>query len=485
MWSNLLLVQVKRSLDRVNEVWSSKRCVIYTPTVEAGVNFDREHFDSMFVYLSQGSTQYLGLMQMTGRVRKLRSNVVYCVAKGLQPDCNDAPPVLPKEMVDHFTWVDRSCFPDATVAGFAYKTVPLPDGRTQLVPELTPQLVVVSHNFARAENSQHCFMSQLHTLLLHAGHKVGTWQPTDEEASAASKLSKAAAAQRTHMLLKAAPISWDTAQVYRLDVISNQATAEQKWALERYHYFLAWGIHNVRWRDGTFKDFLEAHSTDGKAYKLKVCAAIFKLPELHTEQAAGSHLANTRSPYKLAAHLRKLLEAVGISNPFDPERTECKVTPEVAERLRQCEVFQSTKSFKDAARLFDIKVQAEHLDFTQTGTLTRYFIRFFSKAGLCVEVPRHGSPTRGNRASYLSFPDDGQNQRMADLLKVQVAKQPGVFTPSFVAFMRQHQLQHYVQLCGPVLARLEGRLAVQERGDSDGSSTESSGGSSSDEDLSP
>jgi hypothetical protein len=38
------------------------------------------------------------------------------------------------------------------------------------------------------------------------------------------------------MLLKAAPISWDTAQVYQLDIISNQATAEQKWALDRYHY---------------------------------------------------------------------------------------------------------------------------------------------------------------------------------------------------------------------------------------------------------
>ncbi len=237
----------------------------------------------------------------------------------------------------------------------------------------------------------------------------------------------------------------------------------------------------MRGCDDTFKDFLKAHDTDGKAYKLQVCAAIFKTPELHMEQAAASHLGNTRSPYKLAAHLRKLLDAVDISNPFDPERTECKVTPEVAERLRQCDVFQSTTSFMDAARLFVIKVQGENpLDFADPGTLTRYFILFFSKAGLRAETVRRGR----KRISYLSFPDVRRNQCMADLLKVQVAKKPGVFIPSFVAFMRQHQLQHYVQLCGPVLARLEGRLAVQERGGSDGSSSEGSSGSSSGEDLS-
>jgi hypothetical protein len=67
------LLQVRNSLDKVNEVWSTKRCVIYTPTVEAGVNFDREHFDIMFVLLSAHSTHPLGVMQMTCRVRKLRS----------------------------------------------------------------------------------------------------------------------------------------------------------------------------------------------------------------------------------------------------------------------------------------------------------------------------------------------------------------------------------------------------------------------------
>ncbi len=63
------MLQVRASLDKVNEVWSSKRCVIHTPTVEAGVNFDGDP---------------LGLMQMTGRPRKLRNNVVYCATSRLQ-----------------------------------------------------------------------------------------------------------------------------------------------------------------------------------------------------------------------------------------------------------------------------------------------------------------------------------------------------------------------------------------------------------------
>ncbi len=204
-WMRALL-QIKASLDNVNEVWSSKRCVIYTPTVEAGVNFDREHFDCMSVFLSSHSTHPLGLIQRTGRARKVRINVVYCATRNL-PHATDTMPVSPEQMVDYFMWVDKKCHPSEVNASFTYDWVELADGGRVQVPKRDAQLLVASHNMARAENSKHCFMPQLNDLLQHAGHRTGIWDLTDEEESAGTELAQAED-QQIAMLVAAAPITW-------------------------------------------------------------------------------------------------------------------------------------------------------------------------------------------------------------------------------------------------------------------------------------
>eukprot|EP00798_Chlamydomonas_sp_ICE-L_P011573 gene11573-biopygen15747 len=62
---------VKSKLIDVDALWSSKRIVVYTPTISAGVDFSTEHFDRMYLYLCPGSAAPMGALQMTGRVRHL------------------------------------------------------------------------------------------------------------------------------------------------------------------------------------------------------------------------------------------------------------------------------------------------------------------------------------------------------------------------------------------------------------------------------
>ena len=62
---------VKAMLIDVDALWSSKRVVIYTPTISAGVDFSTEHFDRMYLYLCPGSAAPMGALQMTERVRHL------------------------------------------------------------------------------------------------------------------------------------------------------------------------------------------------------------------------------------------------------------------------------------------------------------------------------------------------------------------------------------------------------------------------------
>eukprot|EP00798_Chlamydomonas_sp_ICE-L_P024379 gene24379-biopygen18847 len=76
---------VKAKLIDVDALWSSKRIVVYTPTISAGIDFSTEHFDRMYLYLCPGSTGPMGALQMTGRVRHLvDTDVRTLVAKNMR-----------------------------------------------------------------------------------------------------------------------------------------------------------------------------------------------------------------------------------------------------------------------------------------------------------------------------------------------------------------------------------------------------------------
>ncbi len=66
------------NLKDVNNYWNTCDLLIYSPCVEAGVDFNREYFDNMYVILSQESCSPRALMQMTYRIRNYKSNIVNC-----------------------------------------------------------------------------------------------------------------------------------------------------------------------------------------------------------------------------------------------------------------------------------------------------------------------------------------------------------------------------------------------------------------------
>ena len=73
----------RRDFDNVAERWAGLRVLIYTPTLTAGVSFERKHFDKMFCYFSDMSCDANTCMQMMGRVRNISSAAYYL--------CIDAP----------------------------------------------------------------------------------------------------------------------------------------------------------------------------------------------------------------------------------------------------------------------------------------------------------------------------------------------------------------------------------------------------------
>ncbi len=68
----------KIDLNNVNETWKNKNCVMYSPTIEAGVSFDIEHFHKMYCFLSGGSCSPRSFLQMIGRIRILEEHEIQC-----------------------------------------------------------------------------------------------------------------------------------------------------------------------------------------------------------------------------------------------------------------------------------------------------------------------------------------------------------------------------------------------------------------------
>jgi len=66
---------LKFKLLDVNSHWTQKQCIIYTPTIDAGVDFNvKNYFDTMYCFICKKSSTPRGFLQATGRVRHLKNN---------------------------------------------------------------------------------------------------------------------------------------------------------------------------------------------------------------------------------------------------------------------------------------------------------------------------------------------------------------------------------------------------------------------------
>jgi len=63
-----------KTLINVNNYWTQFDLVMYSPTIESGVDFNEKYFDKMYCMLSSESTSQRGFLQMCARIRYLKNN---------------------------------------------------------------------------------------------------------------------------------------------------------------------------------------------------------------------------------------------------------------------------------------------------------------------------------------------------------------------------------------------------------------------------
>ncbi len=171
----------RQLLDNVDEHWSKIDVLIFTPSVESGVDFSVPyHFHRMYVYIGMNSTSCWGLYQMTGRVRKLVNPTILCLAD--RPTAATEHTTAIRASFDdaaHFlTWMEaklpKEAANDAIKLRAQRKLTSAQDDDGVVynvkLPEADPAFVISAYLYACGMNSKSRFLLEFRSIVEEAGH---------------------------------------------------------------------------------------------------------------------------------------------------------------------------------------------------------------------------------------------------------------------------------------------------------------------------
>lgn len=93
---------LKKELENVNKFWINYQVVLYSPTIECGVDFNEKHFDKIYCVMKNGShtCSQRSFLQMVGRIRQLECYQIMCYYDG--PVIVNAPIHTFDDMLNYF-----------------------------------------------------------------------------------------------------------------------------------------------------------------------------------------------------------------------------------------------------------------------------------------------------------------------------------------------------------------------------------------------
>ncbi len=76
--------KLKNRLENVNDFWSQYQIVLYSPTIESGIDFNKKHFHKIYAIIKSGqlTTSQRGFLQMIGRIRQVSDPKILCYYDG-------------------------------------------------------------------------------------------------------------------------------------------------------------------------------------------------------------------------------------------------------------------------------------------------------------------------------------------------------------------------------------------------------------------
>jgi hypothetical protein len=218
--------------DVINE-WAQLDCLLYSPCFEAGVNFDKKHFDKQYIYLCNGSCSQEALYQMIARVRHFTCNI-YKTFKGTLPDHDSAYFWTFEEvkagMIENRELILKPVYVEKN--DYTLKTFQLDPYNTNAIYNKVEEL----------NKNQYYFLPLLKMLGEQKGYKfVNIVDPFEDDEGKNDKNNK----NKLEPILTADDIDFDTFQELLKKQKSNLTTEKEKMIIEKQMYKLNLGLDEI------------------------------------------------------------------------------------------------------------------------------------------------------------------------------------------------------------------------------------------------
>ena len=245
--------KLKNELEHVNDFWTKFQVVLYSPTIESGIDFNAEHFDKIYCVLADGNLtcSQRAFLQMVGRIRKIRNSKILCLYKNI-PMIDGNNPITDANI---YTFDDMlGYFKNYEVLNrkkilreITYREIE-GDDVVQLVREHTDITLfdkISLHNEAEQLNKHHeIFVTVLKKLINKAGHKLffslaNKKKKKDEDDETEKPTSKDAIIEK---LMSVDESKFDIADLQKKQAKSNLDETE-KLVLKKYFFRKTWKIN--------------------------------------------------------------------------------------------------------------------------------------------------------------------------------------------------------------------------------------------------
>ena len=220
---------IKKKLIDVNSYWSQFQLVIYSPTISAGVSYDKVHFDEMYIILSKQSVAPRDLLQMMSRCRKIKNKNSYVLINGF-PFYENSKPYVYKEV---------ECHVHSIYTQYLVKSIGIKEDGTKTV-EFKNNLftkMLVYHEMENLNKQPFYFISVLLKLIIKKG---GTYEYVNNKTKNEEKIYF-----KADEIIGSNDISEDNFQELLLNKKKNIATHIEKLQIEKYIYKYIWQIDEI------------------------------------------------------------------------------------------------------------------------------------------------------------------------------------------------------------------------------------------------
>lgn len=219
--------QKQLDFDNVNETWSKLDFLCYSPTIEAGVDFNKIHFTKMYGYICSKSCSARSFMQMMGRIRYIKSDHINILNETL-PLCNDDR--------THFDAMCNALHNTFNIEAYTRKEIIIND-RYAVTFELQPYNINYIYNMLEKRNSNfHSFVTEFSRLCLLKGHDININIGIKVKVDRLNKLDK---------IISAKDVNSCDYKILMNKQLDDKATEIDKLQIGKYIYQKQYGIKHL------------------------------------------------------------------------------------------------------------------------------------------------------------------------------------------------------------------------------------------------